>query len=241
MFACRRSARRVMPSAAEPPTAPNDPEDKTERSSADQTSQSESATSSSPFARSSYWMLSQRSSGTSSRRFSRSASHDTRGDTSTRSRARRSLAALVPRLPIKLQRAGEWIPLGRRARNCLKKHPLTGWYFRMCDSVLFWRIYPWVFALAIYFFANFFTLVFCVKYIAFDDAMFTTFLWTYGAALAAGFLLFDVITIIVRNNVGWMRKILATKRYQVIEKFVVAPIAGFFKMLIFKFDKFFGC
>lgn len=148
---------------------------------------------------------------------------------------------LIPMYPLKVQPAGEWIPLGRRAKNCLKKHPLTRWYFRTCDSVVFWRIYPWVFAGIILFFANFFTLIFSVKYIAFDDAMMLSFLTTYAMALTLQFCCLDVMLIVVRNNVSWMRKRLATKRYQVIEKFVIAPIYGIVNKLIFNFNKFFGC
>lgn len=148
---------------------------------------------------------------------------------------------LAPHYPLKVQPAGEWIPLGRRARNCLRRHWLTRWYFKLCGSVRCWRIYPWVFAFSILFFANFFTLIFSVKYIAFDKAIMTSFLTMYALGLALQFFCLDVILITVRNNMGWTRRILATKRYQVLEKIVIGPIYSVVSKVIFKFNSVFGC
>ena len=58
----------------------------------------------------------------------------------------------------------------------------------------------------------------------------TIWLETFGISLAFTFLVADIIVIVVRNNLSCTKAILATRRYQVIEKFVVAPTVGIYKM-----------
>ena len=85
-------------------------------------------------------------------------------------------------------------------------------------------------------FANFVTLLYAMRYFAFNDTLLHAWLEAFGISLAIGFGFIDIVVILVRNNVGWMRKILQTRRYQVIEKFVVAPIGGvfnFFRNMLF--------
>ena len=59
----------------------------------------------------------------------------------------------------------------------------------------------------------------------------TIWLETFGISLAFTFVVADVIVIVVRNNLSCTKAILATRRYQVIEKFVVAPTVGVYKVL----------
>ena len=58
----------------------------------------------------------------------------------------------------------------------------------------------------------------------------TIWLETFGISLAFTFVVADIIVIVVRNNLSCTKAILATRRYQVIEKFVVAPTVGIYKM-----------
>jgi hypothetical protein len=59
----------------------------------------------------------------------------------------------------------------------------------------------------------------------------TIWLETFGISLAFTFVVVDVIVIVVRNNLSYTKAILATRRYQLIEKFVVAPAVGIYRML----------
>ena len=59
----------------------------------------------------------------------------------------------------------------------------------------------------------------------------TIWLETFGISLAFTFVVVDVIVIVVRNNLSCTKAILATRRYQLIEKFVVAPAVGIYRML----------
>ena len=52
-----------------------------------------------------------------------------------------------------------------------------------------------------------------------------------GIAFALGWLIFDPIVIIFRSNVSFTKRILKTRRYQVVEKFVVVPAAGLAKAI----------
>lgn len=191
------------------------------------------------------------------------------------------------------------VPFGRRFRNSR----FGRCYFRVCESYLFWKIWPWVFSLGyvqvdsravaylhhlilplpagvlverrLLAILNFFTLVYIVKYIAFDDKIMTAFIqvrvsstrgsaltwqvlllcccatafkrWglpdaqTYFVALAVGWVVFDVSVILIRNNNRWTSKILATKRYQIIEKFVLAPFTVAFKRLLLNIEACLDC
>ena len=47
-----------------------------------------------------------------------------------------------------------------------------------------------------------------------------------GVAFALNWFIFDPLVIIIRCNMAFTRKMLKTKKYQVIEKFVVIPFVG---------------
>ena len=55
--------------------------------------------------------------------------------------------------------------------------------------------------------------------------------WFQSLAIsfAIGWLVFDPIVIIVRSNIKFTKKIMKTRRYQVIEKFVVMPVGAIVK------------
>ena len=50
-----------------------------------------------------------------------------------------------------------------------------------------------------------------------------TWLQAIGISLATGWLLQDPVIILVRNNLSCTKTIIRSKKYQVIEKFVVQP------------------
>ena len=66
--------------------------------------------------------------------------------------------------------------------------------------------------------------------VALSTTLTTIWLETCGISFAFTFLIVDVVVIIVRNNLSCTSAILARRRYQVIEKFVVAPIVGLYKL-----------
>jgi len=112
----------------------------------------------------------------------------------------------------------------------LKDSGRLKWYFTMIESYMFWSIFPWVISALLLVIANFFTLLYALRYFAFSIELMTAWLQTVGISLAIGFCFIDIVVIIVRNNINCTKVILTTRRYQVIEKFVVAPLAGLYKM-----------
>ena len=69
--------------------------------------------------------------------------------------------------PLTLQPAGQWIPWHQRLRTL----SLTRWYFSMCESPTFWAYFPWAFVLLVNGLANFFCLLYCCKYFAFNEVL----------------------------------------------------------------------
>lgn len=72
--------------------------------------------------------------------------------------------------------------------------------------------------------ANFIILLYSLRYFAFNDTLFYAWLESIGWSSILGFGVIDVLVIIIRNNTSWMRKILKTRQYQVLEKCVVSPV-----------------
>ena len=85
-------------------------------------------------------------------------------------------------------------------------------------------------ALSMLLVANFFCLLYALRYFAFSDTLMWAWVETFGISLAIGFAVVDVLVIVVRNNINFTAKILQTRRYQVIEKLIVGPIVQFGKM-----------
>ena len=141
------------------------------------------------------------------------------------------LGTLPAEQPIAVQPAGKWIPWHRQLRG----FSLTSWYFKMCDSPTFWRICPWVFVIIVNGTANFFCLLYCVKYFAFNETVMMGWLYQFLTAFVFGLLIVHTLVVIVKNNMAWTRKIMKTKRYQMIEKLVVTPLLPVFRALCLRF------
>ena len=90
---------------------------------------------------------------------------------------------------------------------------------------------PQVVSLSFVLFANFYTLLYSLRYFAFNVTLFNAWIETLGIALIVGFGFVDIVVIITRNNIAWTKRLMPTRKYQVIEKFVVAPTAGVFKWI----------
>ena len=122
--------------------------------------------------------------------------------------------------PLRLQQAGEWIPFNRR----LRKMPMIKYYFNMCDSPVFWRWFPWMFVIFVNGNGFFFCLLYCNKYFAFNEEVMLAWLQNVATANAIGLFGMHTFIVIAKNNMSWTKKIMKTKRYQIIEKFVVTPL-----------------
>merc|ERR1711918_158651 len=84
-----------------------------------------------------------------------------------------------------------------------------------CRSVLFWRIFPWVFAYALGIFCHLQTLFVTMGIFAeYEDpnAMALVWLEAIALSLAIGWLLQDPIIIVVRNNLSITKKIIRNKK-----------------------------
>ena len=133
--------------------------------------------------------------------------------------------------PLTVQKAGGWIPYHRR----LRKLSLTRWYFQMCESPIFWKYTPWVFVIFVNGLANFFCLLYCCKYFAFNEVIMMAWLYQFLAALTLGLLVIHTLIVIAKNNMAWSRKIMKTKRYQILEKFFITPLLPLWRALCIKF------
>jgi len=99
-------------------------------------------------------------------------------------------------------------------------------YRAFCQSVCFWRTFPWVLAYSLAAFCHLQTLFVTMRVFAeFEDpiAMGVVWLQAIGISLAIGWLLQDPVIIFVRNNLSCTKAIIRSKKYQVIEKYVVQP------------------
>ncbi|KAL3921218.1 MAG: hypothetical protein SGPRY_004979 [Prymnesium sp.] len=78
----------------------------------------------------------------------------------------------------------------------MKRSTYFGWFFNMLRTRAFWLIFPWVVSVTIILLSNFITLLYALRYYAFNET-----------------LLY-----------GWLQSVALSKRYQVLEKFVIAPL-----------------
>lgn len=104
--------------------------------------------------------------------------------------------------------------------------PVVKCYLDTCRSVLFWRIFPWAFSYLIAFLCHAQTLFVTMRIFAeFEDPNAVGLVWlqAIGISLVIGWFLQDPIIILVRNNMNCTKTIIRSKKYQVIEKFVVQP------------------
>lgn len=102
--------------------------------------------------------------------------------------------------------------------------PMIKYYFNMCDSPVFWRWFPWMFVIFVNGNGFFFCLLYCNKYFAFNEEVMLAWLQNVATANAIGLFGMHTFIVIAKNNMSWTKKIMKTKRYQIIEKFVVTPL-----------------
>eukprot|EP00966_Prymnesium_polylepis_P191857 4445849-Prymnesium_polylepis.1 len=99
------------------------------------------------------------------------------------------------------------------------------WYQRQCTSELFWRIYPWIASISGLCVMWFFTFIYMLKYFAQDNDLMVLYLETVCISIGLGWFITTPMVIITRNNMKFTKKIMKSRKYQVIEKFVVVPLA----------------
>ena len=104
--------------------------------------------------------------------------------------------------------------------------PIRSYYQIICNSFLFWRFFPWVLTYSLISFCHLQVLFVTLRIFSeFEDptAIGVAWLEALGTSLVIGWFIQDPIVIIVRNNMKFTKKIIRSKKYQVIEKFVVQP------------------
>ena len=97
---------------------------------------------------------------------------------------------------------------------------------KLCGSVRFWRIFPWALAYSLAAFCHIQTLFVTMRIFAeFEDPVAMGMVWiqAIGMSMVVGWFVQDPIIILVRNNLSCTKAIIRSKKYQVMEKFVVAP------------------
>ena len=105
---------------------------------------------------------------------------------------------------------------------------MIGWLWRAyikmwTTSVAFWRVFPWVVACTVISICNFFTLYWLLDIFANDPANIVNWMHTLLIAFLQGWLVQDMLVIIIRNNIKFTKVMVRTLKYQVIEKFIVGP------------------
>ena len=117
-----------------------------------------------------------------------------------------------------------------RCVRALCRLPVVRHHFKLYDrimaSVQFWLVFPWVVSCALIAICDLFVLLYSLRYFAFSEELMRAWLETVGVSLGFGFVIADTTVILVRNNINWTRLILATKRYQILEKIIVSPLVG---------------
>jgi hypothetical protein len=98
-------------------------------------------------------------------------------------------------------------------------------------SVRFWGVFPWVISVSMLMLFSFFSLYTAMSVFR-DDTIYVV-MWceALGFSLMQGWLVQDVIVIVVRNNLACTKKRIRSHRYQILEKFVVAPLSICLKVL----------
>ena len=120
----------------------------------------------------------------------------------------------------------------------LRRSKYFPWLYRLSQSYMFWRIFPWVVSVSCILVVNFILLLYAMRYFAFNSVLLHAWLETLGIALGFGFVVVDIIVIVIRNNLWFTKGILQTRQYQILEKFVIAPLMGVYKVLE---KNFFNC
>lgn len=92
------------------------------------------------------------------------------------------------------------------------------------SSRRWWVYYPWVVSISGLIITWLFTFIYMMKYFAQDNQLMQMFLRTVFTSIGLAMFVTLPMIIIVRNNVKATKKIMKTKRFQVIEKFVLVPL-----------------
>jgi hypothetical protein len=153
-----------------------------------------------------------------------------RGGGSTTSTGETPKESLPPKQPGGVEQAAI-----QRAKAQLGGLVLCRGYSAMCRSVLFWRIFPWTFTAVIVTVCHVQTLFVATRIFAMaEDPVAVGQVWVTSILIAftIGWLVQDPIVILVRNHLSCTKTIIRSKKYQVIEKFVVIPFRIFLSRLV---------
>jgi len=97
-------------------------------------------------------------------------------------------------------------------------------YRDVCASKLFWRFMPWVVSISGLAFMTFCAFIYMMKYFAFDNRLFQMWMQTVGTSLCLAWFVVLPMAIIARNNMQWSKKIMKSRKYQILEKFLLIPL-----------------
>jgi len=97
-------------------------------------------------------------------------------------------------------------------------------YRRLCSSVLFWWIWPWVASQGLLALMTFLAFIYMMKFFAFNNDLMRMWMQTVFTSVGLTWFVTLPAVIIVRNNLKFTKKVMKSKEYQVIEKFVFVPL-----------------
>ena len=121
-----------------------------------------------------------------------------------------------------VMRVGACIFCCRPAR--LQPRWLRWWLRTWVNGVRFWSVFPWLVTIPTLFGCSLLTLWVAQSVFEADAVYVLAFCEAIGISLAQSWLLQDVLVIAVRNNINCTKGRIRSHRYQVIEKFVLAPL-----------------
>ena len=79
------------------------------------------------------------------------------------------------------------------------------------------------------------------NYAGSTDVLFIGWMQSLAISFALGWCLMDPLVIVIRSNIKFTKKIMKTRKYQIIEKFVVMPIGKLVGWTYATIQKFAGC
>ena len=117
-------------------------------------------------------------------------------------------------------------PKGKTVQRQATPGPVRRCYSAVCNSFIFWQFFPWMLTYTVVTFAHLQVLFVTMRIFSeFEDPMRVGTVWiqALGISLLTGWLVQDPVVIIIRNNLKMTKTIIRSKKYQVLEKFVVQP------------------
>ena len=134
-----------------------------------------------------------------------------------------------PDIPMSCAKSADQEEAGGRHERCRSR--VLRWIIGVWQSdPTFWRVFPWVFSVTFLLCASFMALYIAQSYFQDDDVFVVAWIETMVIGLLQAWLLQDVLVIVLRNNIptGTGKKLFAkygrSKWYQMIEKFLIAPL-----------------